>query len=204
MSSDRLPHHRHLRIYAAVSVKRSKPTNDRIVRAKSSKAHHAAWSRRSETSRQPPPICNPLTQNVENIPAQREIAKESQKNSIAGWCDSTQIDLMILATASLELIRDRLSWQHSNGLSPRGDSLMWSGVGPTANDHRWIPTRPRRLVIAVRAYRGFRVRSTPPKTPKRWCWPTSFELAQPQIRGLVITAPGAYAASSSVEIRCDT
>ena len=75
MSSDRLPHHRHLRIYAAVSVKRSKPTNDRIVRAKSSKAHHAAWSRRSETSRQPPPICNPLTQNVENIPAQREIIR---------------------------------------------------------------------------------------------------------------------------------
>jgi hypothetical protein len=29
-------------------------------------------------------------------------------------------------------------------------------------------------------------------------------LAQPQIRGLVITAPGAYAASSSVEIGCDT
>jgi hypothetical protein len=29
-------------------------------------------------------------------------------------------------------------------------------------------------------------------------------LAQPQIRSLVITAPGAYAASSSVEIGCDT
>ena len=36
------------------------------------------------------------------------------------------------------------------------DVLMWSGVGPTANDHRWIPTRQRRLVIAVRACRGAR------------------------------------------------
>jgi hypothetical protein len=75
MSSDRLPRHRHLWIYTAVSVKRSKPTNGRIVRTKSSKAHDAAWSRRSETSRQPPPICNPLKQNVENIPTKREIIR---------------------------------------------------------------------------------------------------------------------------------
>jgi hypothetical protein len=34
------------------------------------------------------------------------------------------------------------------------------------------------------------VRSSPPRTPNLWCPPTSFEVAQPQIRGLVITAPG--------------
>ena len=68
------------------------------------------------------------------------------------------------------------------------------------------------LLFSSRPWRpGSSIGRTPSSLPRwrEWCIFVAVRghgehLAQPQIRGLVITAPGAYAASSSVEIRCDT